>query len=163
VETGSKAEDENAMHLPEHKALKHLTAADGYLDLGMPDHAVAELEQVGPAGEVEPAVQYLLGQALKQQRRFREAIDCLHLAATQIPAPLNRGAWVALEECYLAEGEAELAEVVNLFATTSGIPAGWGEPLDELVEPEFLAEELSPIESPYDRISPEDRWPNRWH
>jgi len=107
------------------RVLRQVMAADGYLELGMPQHAVRELEVLDDCGELQPAVEFLYGQAYQKQERFIEAIDHLQNAAESIPAPFNRGAWAALGECFHAEGQHELAEVAKMFAETSGIPDDW--------------------------------------
>ncbi|QDT39176.1 hypothetical protein [Stratiformator vulcanicus] len=107
------------------RVLRQVMAADGYLELGMPAQAERELDQLGDCGELQPAVDFLFGQAFQKQSRFIEAIDRLQNAAESISAPFNRGAWAALGECFEAEGQHELAEVALMFAETSGIPDDW--------------------------------------
>jgi hypothetical protein len=55
-----------ALALPS-KMLRRLLAADGYLDLEMPVQALRELEAIEEPGPLEPAVQFLTGEALKSQ------------------------------------------------------------------------------------------------
>lgn len=98
------------------KVLRRITAADGYLDLGMPTHALNELTAIEDAGSLDPAVQFLIGEALKAQERYDDAIEPLQRAATLIPAPFNRAAWLSLSECFRMGGQQELADVVLMFA-----------------------------------------------
>jgi tetratricopeptide (TPR) repeat protein len=101
------------------KALRRLTAADGYLDLGMAEHALQELAAIEEPGPLEAAVLYIEGEALKSLERYSEAIDRLQRAAELIPAPYNRPAWLSLSECFLQRGQNELAAVAKLFAEES--------------------------------------------
>ena len=107
------------------RVVRKLTAADGYLELGMPVHAITELEAIGEAGPLQPAVEFMTGLALKDQHRYEDAIEPLQKAAVEIPAPHNRDAWLSLGECYRMTGLPELAAVAEMFADESGIPPGW--------------------------------------
>jgi tetratricopeptide (TPR) repeat protein len=107
------------------RVIRKLTAADGYLELGMPTHAMGELEAIRDAGPLQPAVEFMTGLALKDQHRYEDAIEPLQKAAVEIPAPHNRDAWLSLGECYRMSGLPELAAVAELFADESGIPEGW--------------------------------------
>ena len=100
------------------KAMRRLTAAEGYLELDMPDYALEELEAIDEPGPFQPLVHYMRGEALRGQHRWEDAIEPLKLAAQTIPAPHNRPAWLALGECFRAGGRDELAEVVEMFANT---------------------------------------------
>lgn len=91
--------------------IHRLTAAEGYLELNMPEHALAELAEIAAAGPYQPAVDLMTGEALKVQERYGDAIEPLQRAAERIPAPHSRRAWLALSECLRQEGRDELAEV----------------------------------------------------
>lgn len=116
--------------------VRHLNAADGYLELGMPAHALRELESIRDAGPLKPAVEFMTGLALKDQHRYDDAIDSLHRAATEIPAPHNRDAWRTLGECYRVTGMTDLANIAEMFADDPGIPADWDADLAFLEEAE---------------------------
>lgn len=107
------------------RVVRHLTAADGYLDLGMPRQALAELEAVGDAGPLTPAVEFLTGQALIVQERYEEAIEPLRRAVATIPAPHNRDAWLSLAECFRRTTRDDLACVADMFADEPLVPEGW--------------------------------------
>jgi hypothetical protein len=107
------------------RVVRKLTAADGYLELGMPTHALAELDAIEQAGPLQPAVEFMTGLALKDQHRYEDAIAPLQKAAVEIPAPHNRDAWVSLGECYRMTGLPELAVIAEMFAEEPGVPEGW--------------------------------------
>lgn len=100
------------------KTLRQLAAAEGYLDLGMPQHALDELTEVDESGPLEAPVQLLRGEALKALEKYGEAIAPLQRAAQLIPAPHNKAAWMSLSECFRLRGQIELADVVEAFAST---------------------------------------------
>ncbi len=99
-------------------AMRRLTAAEGFLELEMPEHALGELDQIDNAGPFDAVVDLLRGNALKAQHRFDDAIEPLQRAARTIPAPHNRDAWLSLGECFRQGGQTVLAEVVEMFANT---------------------------------------------
>ena len=107
------------------KAVRRLMAADGYLQLGLPAAALAELDRVENAGPLESARDYLAGQALMADDRHEDALGPLQRAAEAIPAPWNRAAYECLSECFRATGHDELAEVTDLWGDDDGIPPGF--------------------------------------
>ena len=109
------------------RVVRKLTAADGYLELGMPTQALAELDSIADAGPLRPAVEFMTGLAFKDQCRYEDAIPVLQKAAVEIPAPHNRDAWVSLGECYRLTGLPELAVIAEMFADEPGIPEGWND------------------------------------
>lgn len=109
------------------RVIRKLTAADGYLELGMPTHALGELGSIAAAGPLQPAVEFMTGLALKDQHRYEEAIPPLQKAAVEIPAPHNRDAWLSLGECYRMSGLPELAVIAEMFADEPGIPEDWND------------------------------------
>lgn len=122
------------------KAVRHLVAAEGYLELDLPSRALAELECIPrneDTTEIQPFVHYLTGESLKDLKRFQEAIDPLHEAARTMPAPFNRNVWTSLGECFRQDGQPVLAEVAEMFAEMS----------PELVENESLFENESMFDS----------------
>src|SRR5690606_20193227 len=82
------------------RLVRRISAAEGYLDLDMPERAMRELEAISDPGPYEPTVEYMKGEALIAQRRFAEAIAPLKRAVQLIPPPHNREAWKSLGECY---------------------------------------------------------------
>ena len=107
------------------KTVRQLMAADGYLQLGLPAAALAELDRVEGCGPLESARDYLAGQALMADDRHEDALEPLTRAAETIPAPWNRAAYESLSECFRATGRDALAEVTDLWGDDDGIPPGF--------------------------------------
>ena len=84
---------------------KLLSEADGYIDLGMSQHALNRLEDIGAAGPFAPAVAMLRGKALWLQKRFDEAAQQLRAAAEGLNAPHSRQAWLALSLYHQKQGD----------------------------------------------------------
>ena len=95
------------------KTVRRLLSADGYLDLGMPERAVAELEKIEDAGPLEGPRQLLHGIALKQTQNHRDAINHLERAARIMPSPIRRFAWRELVDAYRAVGSEDLATMAE--------------------------------------------------
>lgn len=104
------------------RVARRISAAEGYLDLDMPERAMRELEAITDPGPYEPTVEYMKGEALIAQRKFSEAIGPLKRAVQLIPPPHNREAWKSLGECYRLRGDEELADVIELFADQEAPP-----------------------------------------
>lgn len=92
------------------KTVRRLLSADGYLDLGMPERAVEELEKIADAGPLEGPTRLMHGIALKQIGNFTDAITTLEKAARIMPAPIRSFAWRELVDAYRAVGSMKLAE-----------------------------------------------------
>ena len=88
---------------------KRVTAAVGYLELGMSEQVLASLENLGDLGPFEAEVELLRGQAFRLQHRFEDAAMALKTAATKFPAPQDKSAWLALSICYHQAGDADQA------------------------------------------------------
>lgn len=104
--------------------VRHLAAAEGYLELQMPTYALEELSRVPDAGPFEPIVQLFRGEALQAQAKYAEAIQPLNLAAQMFPKPFNQRAFMALSNCYRHEGQNQLADE----AAAAAIPPNVGGP-----------------------------------
>ena len=98
------------------RTTRHLIAAEGYLDLGLPQRAHSELDAVEISGSVRKYVEYLRGQACVAEGRYSAAIPHLEFAVKRIPAPYNVNLWQSLGICYRAEGAEELAVVAESMA-----------------------------------------------
>ena len=95
------------------KTVRRLLSADGYLDLGMPERAIEELDKITDAGPLEGPTKLMHGIALKQVGQFPEAITQLEKAARIMPKPIRRFAWRELVDAYRAVGSMELAEMAE--------------------------------------------------
>jgi tetratricopeptide (TPR) repeat protein len=103
-----------------HVSLRHLAAAEGYLELGMPEHALRELDEFEDAGQLEPARRFLIGQALMDLGDFEGATEHLHEAAESFPVLQSGHAWELLGLCYAECGIEEMAEAAALAAAAVG-------------------------------------------
>ncbi len=95
------------------RVIKKLTAAEGFLELGMPDHAARELDAIEHAGPFEAARQFLTGQTFKARERYSDAVESLHRATELLPVAQSRPVWVSLSECYRKSGYQELARAAE--------------------------------------------------
>lgn len=95
------------------KTVRRLLSADGYLDLGMPERAIEELEKITDAGPLEGPTQLMHGIALKQVGNFTDAVTHLEKAARIMPSPIRRFAWRELVDAYRAVGSMQLAETAE--------------------------------------------------
>ena len=95
------------------KTVRRLLSADGYLDLGMPERALEELDKVADAGPLEGPTNLMRGIALKQVGNFAAAITQLEKAARIMPKPIRSFAWRELVDAYRAVGSMELAEMAE--------------------------------------------------
>lgn len=84
-----------------------LMAAEGYLELQLPEQALAELQRLDPADRRTSEALYLTGEALRALERYREAIPVLKAAADKAPSKLN--VHLALGWCYKRVGRIESA------------------------------------------------------
>lgn len=78
--------------------IRKLAAAEGYLDLDLPQRAIAILEARPAWGPFQFEANLLMGEALRQLGRFREALAPLERASALRPGHI--GAAIALGWCY---------------------------------------------------------------
>jgi tetratricopeptide (TPR) repeat protein len=90
--------------------VRRLAAAEGYLELGLPNYAIAELNSVPDAGPFAPIAELFRGEALQAQEKYADAIEPLNRAAQMFPAPFNQRALLALSNCYRHDGQIKLAD-----------------------------------------------------
>jgi tetratricopeptide (TPR) repeat protein len=81
--------------------------AEGYLELGMAQHALDELDQLRVAAAGSPRALYLRGEALRELERYREALKPLRKAAKVDPD--NTHVWLSLGWCHKRTGRVDLA------------------------------------------------------
>lgn len=84
--------------------------ADGYLELGMPEQALRTLQRRGSLVHGDARGCYLMGEALRTMRQYREAVFPLRRALDLIPDDTH--VCLALGWCYKRTGRLEDAIVV---------------------------------------------------
>lgn len=84
-----------------------LSEAEGYMELGMPEFAVAGLQRRGKLVHASARGCYLMGEALRDLGRYREAIYPLRRSVDLMPDDVR--AWLALGWCYKRTGHLERA------------------------------------------------------
>ena len=89
---------------PTCRILRRLTAAEGYLELGLPGLALDELGAIQGTGEYQVPVMWMTGQALKAQGRFEEAIEPLQFVTQSLVGPAREQASQSLTECLKKSG-----------------------------------------------------------
>ena len=99
---------------------RHLLAAQGWLELGAPLEADAELDCIAPELRSHPAVLLLRWQVYARLRRWDGALD-IGTALTKL-LPNNPASWVnrafALHELHrTAEAQKQLLDVIDRFPT----------------------------------------------
>jgi tetratricopeptide (TPR) repeat protein len=100
------------------RVAKRVCAATGYLELGMAQHALDSLTELGPLGPFEAEIELLRGEALRRQRRFEDAAVALKAAADKLPAPQDVAAWLALSLCQKRAGD--MVKAINTLAKARG-------------------------------------------
>ncbi len=84
-----------------------LLQAEGYLELGMGEHALEVLGRCEQLARLPEHGLYLKGQCLRELGRYGEALDPLWQAAQSNPD--NIGTWLALGWCYKRTGKLDRA------------------------------------------------------
>lgn len=91
------------------RAMKCLSEASGYLELGMTKQALASLDRLDQPGPFQPAVEILRGEAARRERRFDDAADSFEAAARMLPAPNCKPLWLALSLYHRRAGNTDRA------------------------------------------------------
>lgn len=81
--------------------------AEGYLELGMAQHALQSLERLGDPAALDARALYLLGESLRDLERYCEAVAPLERAAKASPDDVR--VRIALGWCYKRTGRLDLA------------------------------------------------------
>ncbi len=81
--------------------------AEGYLELGMSQHALTSLARIGDPASLDSSALYLWGEALRSLERYEEAIAPLQRAADSAPENINIR--LALGWCFKRMGRINLA------------------------------------------------------
>ena len=89
---------------------RRLTAAEGYLELGLPADAQAELQNIENPAPFEGVFMWLMGESLRNQGLYDEAIAPLRQAARALPAETGQQAWEALKDCLEKSGRSATAD-----------------------------------------------------
>ena len=105
--------------------VRRLAAAEGYLELGLPNYALAELNSVSDPGPFAPIAELFRGEALQAQEKYADAIEPLNRAAQMFPSPFNQRALLALSNCYRHDGQTQLAdETAAALDMPEDVPVG---------------------------------------
>lgn len=89
------------------KRERRLEAAEGYLALDMPDHALHELEGVPDPEQCSYEVNLLRGEALRQKREHEAALRFYRRALDECPADVS--VLMGMAWCYKRTGRLNLA------------------------------------------------------
>ena len=84
-----------------------LLEAEGYLELGMPAHAVTAVTTLGPSVATDGQASYLLGEALRAQAKYDDALVPLERAIQLIVDDIH--VYLALAWCYKRTDRLSLA------------------------------------------------------
>ena len=115
------------------KTARTMTRAEGYLQLGMPEQALSELECIEEDGILEAPRQYMIGYARKLRGDFEGAIPAFERAARRMPSPHRRLAWKALSECYRECGSDELADLAASLSVPAAPVSAVKIPIDGMI------------------------------
>ncbi len=97
---------------------RRLREATGYLELGMAQHVLDCLGNLGDLGPFEATAGLLRGEALRLQHEYDAAEQTLEAAARGFPAPHDRPAWLALSYVYRQAGK--LDQAIDTLARARG-------------------------------------------
>jgi Flp pilus assembly protein TadD len=89
------------------RRMKLQREAEGYLELGMSQHALSSLSRIGDPTSFDSTALYLWGEALRSLKHYEEAIAPLRRAAESAPENIN--IHLALGWCFKRVGRIESA------------------------------------------------------
>ncbi len=78
------------------RVMRRLTKAEGYLELGMPDQALAELQSIADPGPFSVPHLLMTAAALKAQGKTEEASESLRQVANNLPKFTSKDVWKLL-------------------------------------------------------------------
>lgn len=81
--------------------------AEGYLELGMPQHALDALARLENRADFSAAAYYLRGEAFRAMERYEEGLVPLREAAELAPEDVR--VWLAMAWCHKRTGRLDLA------------------------------------------------------
>ena len=90
------------MRFERHQIQRTIHEAEGYLELGMTEHALTALQRRGKLVHGNARACYLLGESLRALKRYREAIIPLERSTDIVPDDIHT--WLALAWCYKRTG-----------------------------------------------------------
>jgi tetratricopeptide (TPR) repeat protein len=118
-------DDASTNEISPQSVVRRLAAAEGYMELGLPSYAIAELNSIADPGPFAPIAELFRGEALQAQEKYADAIGPLNRAAQMFPEPLNQRALLALSNCYRQDGQTALAdETAAAVNMPEDVPAG---------------------------------------
>jgi tetratricopeptide (TPR) repeat protein len=94
--------------------------AEGYLELGMPEHALRSLQRQGKIVHGDARGCYLLGESLRELHRYREAIFPFRRSLELIPDDVH--VWMAIGWCYKRVGD--IAKAIDSLESALSIEPG---------------------------------------
>jgi len=94
--------------------------AEGYLELGMPKHALSAIERRAPLVHNDARGCYLMGECLREMRRYHEAISPLCRSLELIPDDIH--VRMALAWCYKRVGH--LAQAIDSLEPAIDVEPG---------------------------------------
>jgi Flp pilus assembly protein TadD len=74
---------------PDKIRVRQIRAAEGYLELDMPDHALRELNRIHDAGNFQFHVHLMRGEALRAKSQYEQALDWFRQAHLEKPTDLS--------------------------------------------------------------------------
>ena len=98
------------------RVTRRLREATGYLELGMPEHALQRLDAIGELGPLEADVELVRGEALRRQHHFQEALTSFETAARKSLPLQHKSALLVLSLCYRQVGDQARADQVLAYA-----------------------------------------------
>ena len=84
-----------------------VSAAEGYLELGMTEHALHALQRRGKLVHANARACYLLGETLRELECYQDAIIPLQRSSELMPEDIH--VWLALGWCYKRTGHLDSA------------------------------------------------------
>lgn len=97
------------INVDQFRVAKRIEQSCGYLELNMPQHALDNLSGLSTDGQLQGALEYVRGQALRMQSRFDDAVAPLASAAKLLPEATTKHVYLALAECHRAMDNSSLA------------------------------------------------------
>lgn len=91
------------------RAVKRLSQAIGYLELGMTQQALACLEGIDDPGPFTAVAEMLRGEAARREDRLDDAARSFEAAARMMPGPDSKSIWLALSTFHRQVGNTDLA------------------------------------------------------